>query len=166
MTHDISTSFDNDFEVRGVCLDISKAFKMVWHDGPLYKLKQNRKKDKVLCLLIDFLENCQQKVVFNGQFILRTKVNASVLQGSILGPLLFLIYINNWPNGLLSNLKFFADDTSLFSTVQDITTSTINLKNDVKKISVWAVQWKKNFNPYLSKQAQDLFFSRKTSSKP
>ena len=112
------------------------------------------------------LENCQQRVVLNGQSSSWTKVNAGVPQGSILGPLLFLIYINDLPNGLQSNPKLFADDTSLFSTVQDITTSTVSLNNDLTKISEWAVQWKMNFNPDPSKQAQELLFSRKTSSKP
>ena len=53
-----------------------------------------------------------------------------------------------------------------FSAVQDITTSTVTLNNDLTKISELAIQWKMNFNPDLSKQAQELLFSRKTSSKP
>ena len=92
-------------------------------------------------------------------------MNASVPQGSILGPLLFLISINDLPNGLQPNSKLFADDTSLFSTVQDITTSTVSLNYDLSKISDWIVQWKMNFNPDPCKQAQELLFSRKTSSK-
>ena len=140
INHDIFTSFDNGLEVRGVFLDIFKAFDKVWHDGLIYKLKQNGIKDKLLCLLINFLKNRQQRVVLNGQFLSWTKVNAGVPQGSILGPLLFLIYINDLPNGLQSNTKLFADDTSLFSTVLDITTSTVSLNNDLTKISKWAVQ--------------------------
>ena len=73
--------------------------------------------------------------------------------------------MNDLPNGLQSNPKLFANGTSLFSTVQDITTSTVSLNNDLTKISEWAVQWKMNFNPDPSKQAQKLLFSRKTSSK-
>ena len=138
----------------------------MWHDGFVHKLKQNVIKDKLLCLLIDFLKNRQQRVVLNGQFSSWTKVNAGVPQGSILGPLLFLIYINDLPNALQSNPKLFADDTSLFSTVQDITTSTVSLNNDLKKISEWAVQWKMNFDPDPGKLAQELLFSRKISSKP
>ena len=88
-------------------------------------------------------------------------MNAGVPKGSILVPLLFLIYINDLPNGLQSNPKLFADDTSLFSTVQDITTSTVILNNDLTKISEWAVPWKTNFNADPSKEV-----SRKTSSKP
>ena len=91
ITHNTFTSFDNGLEVRGVFLDISKAFDKVWHDGRIYKLKQNEIKDKLLCILIDFLENHQQKVVLNGQFSSWTKVNAGVPQGSILESLLFLI---------------------------------------------------------------------------
>ena len=153
-------------EVKGVFLDISKAFDKVWHDRLIYKLKKNGIKDKLLCLLIDFLKNRQQRVVLNEHYSPWTKVNAGVPQGSILGPLLFLIYINNLPNSFQSKPKLFADGTSLFSTVQDITTSTVSLNNDLTKISEWAVQWKMNFNPDLSKQAQELLFSRKTSSKP
>ena len=147
-------------------LDISKAFDKVWHDGLIYKLKQNGIKYKLLCLLIDILKNPQQRVVFKWSVLILDKVNAGVLQGSILGSLLFLIYINGLHNGLQSDPKLFADDTSLFSTVQDITTSTVSLNNDLTKISEWAVQWKMNFNPDPSKQAQELLFSRKTSSKP
>ena len=133
ITHDIFTSLDDGLEVRGVFLDISKAFDKVWHDGLIYKLKQNGIKDKLLCLLIDFLKNRQQRVVLNGQSSSWTKVNEGVPQGSILGPLLFLIYIKDLLNGLQSNLKLFADDTSLFSTIQDITTSTVSLNNDLTK---------------------------------
>ena len=92
-------------------------------------------KDKLLYLLMDFLKNLQQKVVLNGQFSSWTKVNAGVPQGSILGSLLFLIYINGLPNGLQSNPKLSANDTSLFSTVQDITTNTVSLNHDRPKIS-------------------------------
>ena len=76
IAHDIFTSFDNGLEVRGVFLDISKAFDKVWRDGLIYKLKQNGIKDKLLCLLIDFLKKRQQRVVLNGHSSSWTKVNA------------------------------------------------------------------------------------------
>ena len=73
ITHDIFTSFDNGLEARGVFLDISKAFDKVWHDGLIYKLKQNGIKDKLLCLLIGFLKNRQQKSTFKWSVLIMDK---------------------------------------------------------------------------------------------
>ena len=67
MTHDIYQSFDNGFEVRGVYLDISKAFDKVWHKGLTYKLKQNGVAGNLLNTLADFLKDRKQRVVLNGQ---------------------------------------------------------------------------------------------------
>ena len=67
-------------------------------------------------------------------------MNAGTPQVSVLGLLSFLIYTNDLPTGLKSNLNLFTEDTSLFSTVQDITTSTISLNQDLSKVSEWAVQ--------------------------
>ena len=74
---------------------------------------------------------------------------------------LFLIYINDLTEGFSSNAKLFADDTSLFSVIHDIQTSANNLKKDLERISKWATQWKMNFNPDATKQAQEIIFSRK-----
>ena len=76
----------------------------------------------------------------------------------MLGPLLFLIYINDLPNGIES---IFADDTSLFSKVKGATFSDTQLNNDLNKISKWAFQWKMLFNPDPSKQAIEICFSHK-----
>ena len=89
------------------------------------------------------------------------KYFCGVPQGSILGPILFLIYIYNLPDNLSSNAKRFADDTSLFSVVYDINQSGINLNDDLEKISNRAFQWKMNFNPDINKQAQEVIFSHK-----
>ena len=87
-------------------------------------------------------------------------VNAGVPQGSILGPLLFLIYINDLSGNLSSKAKLFADDTSLFNVAHDINTSANELNNDLKKVSNLAFQWKMSFNSNPSKQAQKVIFSQ------
>ena len=127
----------------------------------LFKLKQNGILDDLLNILSDFLKNTKQRVTHNGQSSSWTNVNAGVPQGSILGPLLFLIYINDLSDGLSSNAKLFADDTSLFSVVHDINTSAAELNSDLNKINDWAFQWKMTFNPDRSKQAQEIIFNRR-----
>ena len=161
ITHEIYKSFDEGLEVRGVFLDISKAFDKVWHEGLLLKLNQNGISGNLLNLLRDFLSCRKQRVVLNGQHSSWDNVTAGVPQGSILGPLLFLIYVNDLPNNLSSNCKLFADDTSLFSVVNNIHTSAATLSQDLNGITNWAFQWKMIFNPDLSKQAQEVIFSRK-----
>ena len=126
ITHEIYKSFDDGYEVRGVFLDVSKAFDKVWHNGLIYKLKQNGVSGKLLNLIIDFLDVRKQGVVLKGQYSSWASVKAGVPQGSILGPLFFLIFINDLSDNLVSNPKLFADDTSLFSVVQDITLSAKN----------------------------------------
>ena len=103
--------------------------------------------------------------MLNGQHSLWADVKTGVPQGSILGPLLFLIYINDLPNGLNSNVKLFADDTSLFSVVHNITDSANLLNSDLSKINEWTLQWKMSFNPDPTKQAQEITFSRKISQR-
>ena len=93
----------------------------------------------MLKLLRDFLNCGKHQVVLNGQNSSWENVNAGIPQGSILGPLLFLIYINNLSNGVSSSdCKLFADDTSLFSVVNDIQSSAATLRNDLLVISNWA----------------------------
>ena len=91
-----------------------KAFDRVWHEGLLFKLECIGISGNLLSLLKSFLSNRFQRVVLNGQCSSWPSVQAGVLQGSILGPLLFLIYINDLPGNLQSTVKLFADDTSLF----------------------------------------------------
>ena len=76
----------------------------------------------------------------NGQVSDWYDVRAGVAQGSIVGPLLFLIYINDLSEGLSANIKIFADDTSLFSVIHDSNTSSLELNSDLAKINTWAFQ--------------------------
>ena len=91
-----------------------------------------------------------------------TDIRAGVPQGSILGPLSFLMYINDLSNDIKSKCKLFADDTFLFSIVHDIDTSANYLNHDLEKITECAFQWKMKFDPDPTKQAQEIICSRKS----
>ena len=139
----IYKSFDESHEVRGVFLDISKAFDKVWHDGIIFKLTQNGISGNLLKLLRDFLSE-------------RRQMDKYYCWSFILGPLLFLIYINDLSEGLSTNAKLFAYDTSLFSFIHDSQTSANVLNKDLEMIHNSAFQWKMNFNPDPTKQAQEV----------
>ena len=124
-------------------------------------MKQNGISGNLLNVITDFLYQRKQRVVLNGQHSSWTNIEAGVPQGSILGPLFFLIYINDLSDGLTSNPKLFADDTSLFSVIHNINSTANDLNSDLMKISNWAFQWKMRFNPDPNKQAQEVIFSRK-----
>ena len=143
-------------------MNISKAFDRVWHDGLIYKVKSIGINDMFLKLITSFLKNRFQRVALNGQTSSWEPVLAGVHQGSVLGHLFILIYINDLSKNLSSNTKLFADDTSIFSTVKNVNLSTDQLNSDLEKISVWADQWKMSFNPDPKKQAQEVTFSGKT----
>ena len=106
-----------------------------------------------------------QRVVVNGEHSSWADVKAGVPQGSILGLLLFLIYIDDLPVGLKSNVKLFADDKLLFSVIHNITDSVNLLNSNLFKINEWALQWKMSFNSDPKKQAQEIIFSHKTSQR-
>ena len=93
-------------------------------------------------LIQSFLNNTLQKVVLNGQNSSWNPLFAGSPQGLVLGPLFFLIYINDLAEGISSTAKLFADDTSLFSVVNDIDESANQMNLDLEKISLWAYQWK------------------------
>ena len=115
----------------------------------------------LLNVITDFLYQRKQRVVLNGQHSSWINTEVGVSQGSVLGPLFFLIYINDLSDGLTSNHKLLADDTSLFSVVHNINLAANNLNSDLMKISNWTFQWKMRFNPDPNKQTQHVILSRK-----
>ena len=95
ITHKIYRLMDEGYEIRGVFLDLMKGFDKVWREGLVFKLKQNGMSGNLVNILKDFIKNRKQRVVFNGQASNRENIYAGVPQGSILGPPLFLICIND-----------------------------------------------------------------------
>ena len=126
-----------------VFCDVSKAFDRVWHKGLIFKLKQHGIDDNLLEWISDYLNNLVIKSCKSDY----KKTNAGVPQGSVLGPLLFLIYANNISESLLSLTRLFADDSSLFYSATSMLDIEGIINSDLQILSNWVKQWLINFNP-------------------
>ena len=144
--------------MQGVYLDVSAAFDKAWHKAIIAKLEQIQIKGTALDVFRSYLSNRKQIVVI-GQCKSDIKdVQAGIPQGSRLGPLLWLLYINDIVEDLESETLLFADDTCIFASGCDPAITTEILNRDLKKISVWASKWKVLFNPGKTKE---IIFSDK-----
>ena len=111
----IARAFNRSGATRAVALDISKAFDRLWHAGLLHKLKSYGISGQIFGLISSFLSNRWVWVVLDGKSSQEYPVNAGAPQGSILGPTLFLLYINDLPDDVICNIAIYADDTTLYS---------------------------------------------------
>ena len=145
-------------EVRVVFCDISKAFDRVWHKGLIEKLKGAGIAGNLLDWFKSYLKDRQQRVVLAGSNSFWLKITSGVPQGSILGPILFLVYINDIINDITSNIRLFADDTSLYVIVDQPNTAASILNNDLSRIHEWAKKWLVSFNP---SKTESLTISKK-----
>ena len=116
----IARAFNRSGGTRAVALDISKAFDRVWHAGLLDKTKSYGISGQIFGLISSFLSNRQLQVVLEGKSSQEYPVNAGVPQGSILGPALFLLYINDLPDEVICDIVIYADDTTLYSKASDL----------------------------------------------
>ena len=115
MSDRIARAFNRSGVTRAVALDISKAFDRVWHAGLLYKLKSYGISGQIFGLISSFPSNRWLRVVLDGKSSQECPVNAGVPQGSIIGPTLFLLYINDLPDDVICNIAIYADDITLYS---------------------------------------------------
>ena len=156
--HNICQSFDNHRFSCMVFLDVSKAFDRVWHKGLIFKLKQHGIEGDFLNWLTDYLNGRQQQVIISGCTSTLKPIKAGVPQGSVLGPLLFLIYVNDIADSLLTLTRLFADDSSLFYSASSLEDIQGLINHDLIILSQWAKQWLVTFNP--SKTEAILFTLR------
>lgn len=147
--HRITDVIENTFERKQVCstvfLDVAQAFDKVWHKGLIYKLNRFLPKSYVE-LLSSYLADRVFRVREENDYSSLKDIKAGVPQGSILGPILYLIYTSDLP--AMENIKVatFADDTSLMATGRDIVESTSKLQYANDSISNWCNQWKIKLN--------------------
>ncbi|MCG8034058.1 MAG: reverse transcriptase family protein [Candidatus Thiodiazotropha taylori] len=151
-------ALDSGKEVRAVFCDISKAFDRVWHRGLLHKLQVAGVTENILAWFENYLANRKQRVVLPGTDSQWVYIKAGVPQGSILGPLLFLLFINDIVIEIGSNIRLFADDTSLYIVVENPSTAADCLNTDLVRITNWAATWLVSFNPV---KTEALLVSRK-----
>jgi len=135
-TDDIYKAFEKGSEVAAVFLDISRAFDRVWHRGLLYKMKQMGFNNQLLAWTENYLSSRFQKVFIAGQSSPVLGTNAGVSRGSILGPLLFLIFINDIEHQIKSDLYIFADNTTMAREYTSVSEVEQIMNADLVTISV------------------------------
>ena len=121
-----------------VFCDVSKVFDRVWHKGLVFKLKQHGISGSLLDWITDCLSNRSQRVVIRSCSLTPKPVHAGVPQGSVRGPLLFLIYVNDIAEALLNLTRLFADDSSLFCSAASIADFQGIINHDLQILSAWA----------------------------
>ena len=148
----IARAFNRSGATRAVELDISKAFDRVWHAGLLHKLKSYGISGQIFGLISSFLSHRWLRVVLDGKSSQEYHVNAGVPQGSILGPILFLLYINDLPDDVICNIAIYADDTTLYSKCdqacdlwQQLELAS-ELETDLRDTVDWGRKWLVDFN--------------------
>ena len=148
----IAWDFNRSGDTRAVALDISKAFDRVWHAGLLHKLKSYGISGQLFGLISSFLSNRWLRVFLDGKSSQEYSVNAGVLQGSIPGPTLFLLYINDLPDDIICNIAIYADDTTLCSKCDQASDLwqqlelASELQSDLRETVDWGRKWLVNFN--------------------
>ena len=143
---------------------MSKAIDKVWHEGFIYKLRSYGVQSKLTDLLKDYVSNRKQRVIVNGASSSWRPIKSGAPQGSVLGPLLFLVFINDLPEHLICNPKLFADNVSLNAIMYDEKYSTENIEHYLKLIHDLSVKWKMLFNPDITKPAEEVLFTNRNTS--
>ena len=138
-------SFDLDTQIDCIYLDFKKAFDSVSHELLIHKLKSYNISDAMITWLSSFLNNRKQSVRINGSTSSWTSLTSGVPQGSIIGPLMFLLFVNDIPQITSSNIMLFADDTKLWRLIKSIDDVNI-LQEDLAKIVEWCQKWKLHLN--------------------
>ena len=142
---DLANGLNDGEQIDAILLDFSKAFDKVAHQRLLQKLQYYGIRGYLNDWVADFLKDRQQEVVLEGTHSSATQVTSGVPQGTVLGPLLFLVYINDMPEGIDSTMQLFADDSLLYRIIRTKEDQSI-LQEDLRKLELWEHKWQMQFN--------------------
>ena len=142
---DLTQALDNGKDVDVIYLDFCKAFDKVPHRRLLKKLWAYGIRGKLHVWIKEFLSNRTQKVGVEGKESATAEVKSGIPQGSVLGPILFLIYINDLPSAILVLKKLFADDAKLYQIVSSMVEVT-QVQNSINDSVEWSIIWEMFFN--------------------
>ena len=167
LTHNLYKSFDDGRDFTAIYLDISKYFDKIWHVGLIHKCRHEfGLTGTLLDWVTSYLHLRQQRVIIRDMSSPLRTLNAGCPQGSVLGPLLALIYLNDLSNHVKNDILFFADDTSLYSshTTTDIHATRLALQHDLDAIHDYGREWAITFN--ASKTIQQTFSYKRNQQTP
>ena len=142
---ELTSIYDEGLPVDEIFLDLQKAFDKVPHQRLLYKLKKIGIESDMLSWIESFLSERYQRVSIKQSYSKWSKVRSGVPQGSVLGPILFIIYINDLPGTVKASCSIFADDTKLIKKIANLKDAH-HLQEDLNTLCEWANTWKLNFN--------------------
>ena len=146
VVNDFAKNLNYSQQLDTILLDFSKAFDKVNHHKLLIKMDHYGIRGKLLDWMKDFLSERTQQMVVNGESSTKEKVTSGVPQGTVLGPLLFLIYINDLSDRVKSQIWLFADDSYLYRTINN-PQDTVQLQQDLDELTKWENEWSMEFHP-------------------
>jgi hypothetical protein len=159
---DLASSLDSGQQIDAILLDFSKAFDKVPHQRLLHKARYYGLDPLSVSWIEDFLSGRSQRVIVEGQSSASAQVTSGVPQGTVLGPLLFLLYINDLPECVQSTARLFADDCLLYRVIRTVQDQR-QLQEDLDHLQAWEADWLMEFNP---DKCEVLRITNKRSPRP
>ena len=160
---------DEGGSIDVIYMNFQKAFDSVPHQRLLTKVEAHGIDNKTLAWVADFLSDRKQTVVVNSAESKEAAVTSGIPQGSILGPVLFVLYINDLPLSVKNEVRLFADDTKIF-TRSEVEGATESLQEDLTKLQEWSSKWSLKFHPEkchvlkLGKKSDALYTMTRTNT--